>query len=53
LAALPGIGPVLASCIVADRDTHGPFKSVDDLMRVPGIKDGLLAKVREFVTVSP
>ena len=53
LEALPGIGPVLAARTVADRDANGPFRSVDDLMRVPGIKEGLLARFREYVTVVP
>lgn len=50
---LPSIGPVLAQRIIADRDAHGPFATVDDLMRVPGIKDALLGKVRERVTIGP
>ncbi len=53
LETLPGIGPVLAARIVADRDAHGSFRSVDDLMRVAGIKEGLLSSFREYVTVSP
>jgi competence protein ComEA len=37
LAALPGIGPVLADRIVAFRDANGPFASVDGLADVAGI----------------
>jgi len=37
LTALPGIGPALATRIVAYREEHGPFTSVDDLERVQGI----------------
>lgn len=50
---LPSIGPVLAQRIVQDRDTNGPFAGVDDLMRVPGIKDALMQKIRPFVTTGP
>jgi competence protein ComEA len=34
---LPGIGPVLAQRIVDYRTRHGPFRTVEDLMKVPGI----------------
>ncbi|MDQ3930597.1 MAG: ComEA family DNA-binding protein [Chloroflexota bacterium] len=53
LEALPGIGEVLAKRIVADREANGPFKTVDDLMRVPGIKEGVMSQLRNLVTVGP
>lgn len=34
---LPGIGPVLAQRIVDYRTQHGPFRTVKDLLKVPGI----------------
>ena len=37
LDALPGVGPVLAQRIVAWREAHGGFRTVDDLQQVPGI----------------
>ena len=51
LDALPGIGPSLAAAIVQERERNGPFRSVDDLTRVPGIGDGRLARLRDLVTV--
>jgi competence protein ComEA len=48
---LPGIGPTLAAAIVQERERNGPFKSVDDLNRVPGIGDGRLSQLRNLVTV--
>jgi competence protein ComEA len=51
LEALPGIGPTLAAAIVEDRDRNGPFRSVDDLTRVPGIGEGRLAQLHDLVTV--
>lgn len=53
LEQLPGIGEVLANRIVTDREANGPFKTVDDLMRVPGIKEGLMSRLRDLVTVGP
>jgi len=43
---LDGIGPVLAKRIVAYRDEHGPFGSVEDLLDVPGIGEAKLAAIR-------
>jgi len=49
LATLPGIGPALAGRIVAEREARGPFASADDLLRVPGIGAGRLARIRPLV----
>jgi competence protein ComEA len=51
LEALPGIGPTLAAAIVQERERNGPFRSVDELTRVPGIGDGRLSQLRDLVTV--
>lgn len=37
LEALDGLGPALAARIIAWRDSHGGFSSVDQLDEVPGI----------------
>jgi len=52
LARLPGIGPTLASRIVADRDRRGPFGDPEELMRVSGIGPKRLAQVRPHLTVT-
>jgi competence protein ComEA len=52
LQELPGIGPVLAARIVEERHSHGPFRSVDELLRVRGIGPKTLAKVRPYVHVA-
>jgi competence protein ComEA len=49
--ALDGIGPVLASRIVAYRKANGPFTSVEDLMKVPGIGAGTLSKFKSKLRV--
>lgn len=53
LEALPGIGPALARRIVAWRAQNGPFRSVDDLSRVPGIGSATLERLRPRVRVTP
>ncbi len=37
LCALPGIGKTLAARIIAYRDEHGLFNSIDEIMSVAGI----------------
>ncbi len=49
LEALPGIGEVLASRIIASR----PFKTVDDLAKVEGIRPSVLERLRPYLTVTP
>jgi len=51
LTSLKGIGAVKAKAIIAYRQQNGPFKSVDDLKKVPGIGDKLLAQLKDQVTV--
>ncbi len=53
LETLPGVGPSLAARIITDREQNGPYSSVEDLMRVSGIKDGILSKIRAYITVGP
>lgn len=53
LDALPGIGPVLAARIVSHRNTHGPFRSPDDLLAVQGIGPRLLERLGARVTALP
>ena len=51
LQRLPGIGEKRAQAIVAYREEHGPFQSVEDLTRVSGIGEGILAGLREYASV--
>lgn len=50
LAELHGIGPVLADRIVAHREEHGPFETIEDLLDVPGIGEAKLALLRPGVS---
>ena len=51
LETLPGIGPSLASAIIQYREQNGPFQSVEDLLRVPGIGPTRLSQLRDLVRV--
>lgn len=51
LETLPRIGPALAQRIIQWRENNGRFRSVDDLLAVPGIGEKLLAGLRDAVRV--
>lgn len=51
LAEVPGIDMELARSIVAYRDEHGPFSSVDKLLRVKGMDEKKLEAARMYLTV--
>ncbi|WP_430388420.1 ComEA family DNA-binding protein [Dyella sp. 20L07] len=47
--SLDGIGPSKAAAIVAWREEHGPFKSVDDLSQVKGVGPATLERNRDAI----
>ena len=49
LAALPGIGPVLAERILRDRKLHGRFLTLSDLKRVKGMAPKTLDKLQRYL----
>jgi competence protein ComEA len=49
--ALDGIGPVLASRIISFRKANGPFVTIEDLLKVPGIGAGTLSKFKSKLRV--
>jgi competence protein ComEA len=51
LEELPGVGPATAEAIIAHREQHGPFGSVDDLLDVRGIGEAKLEQLRDRATV--
>jgi len=52
LQELHGVGEKTAAAIVAYREAHGAFKSVDDLTHVKGIGDKKLSKLEDDIEVS-
>ena len=51
LDTLPGIGAQRAADIIADREANGPFRIPEDLTRVPGIGEGILEGLMDYITV--
>lgn len=51
LQRLPGIGEKRAEDIIAYREEHGPFQTVDELDKVSGIGAGILEGLREYAAV--
>lgn len=52
LQTLKGIGPALAERIIAYREEHGPFASVEELLQVSGIGEHTLEQFRDRVAAS-
>lgn len=51
LMALPGIGEAKAKSIIAYREAKGGFSSVEEIMKVDGIKEGVYNRLKDSVTV--
>jgi hypothetical protein len=52
IESLPRVGPALARRIVANRDSLGPFRSLEGLRRVKGIGPATLTLIAPHVTFS-
>lgn len=50
-SSIKGVGKARAEAIVAYREKHGPFATVDDLALVSGIGDKLVDQNRNGLTV--
>ena len=51
LQTLPGIGASRADAIIAHRQETGPFSAPDGITAVPGIGDGIYARIARLITV--
>lgn len=51
LQTLNGIGEVRALAIIAYRENYGAFQSIEDIMQVDGIKDGIFSKIKDNISV--
>lgn len=52
LDRLPRVGPALAARIVADRETAGPYRTLEDLGRVSGIGPAMLEAIRPHIALA-
>jgi competence protein ComEA len=52
LCALPGIGPGRSEAIMEYRAESGPFRCVEDLLKVPGIGSSTFEEVKDLVAVT-
>lgn len=51
LTTLPGIGISLAQNIIAYRETHGDFTSIEDLLNVEGIGPKRLDEIQDYIVI--
>lgn len=51
LMTLTGIGEAKAQSILDYREEHGKFGSIEDLMLIEGIKEGVFNKIKEDITI--
>lgn len=51
LMTLKGIGEARAEDIIRFREKQGYFQAIEDIMKVPGIKEAAFEKIKEEITV--
>ena len=51
LMTLSGIGESRAKAIIAYREENGKFESIEDIMKIDGIKEKMFEKIRDSITV--
>ena len=51
LMTLPGIGEAKAEAIVSFREDRGPFGSIEEIMLVSGIGEGIFSRIRDKIKV--
>ena len=51
LVTLPGIGQAKANAIINYRLQHGGFSAKEELLEVPGIKEGIYDQIEALITV--
>lgn len=50
LSTLSGIGQSKAEAIIAYREEHGDFASIEEIMNVEGIKEGTFSKIKDKIS---
>ena len=52
LMTLSGIGESKAETIISYREKNGAFQTIEDLMNIPGIKNGVFEKIKDNIMVN-
>jgi competence protein ComEA len=52
LMEIPGIGESKARAIIDYREKNGGFASVEEVMNIEGIKEGVFSKMKEYIVVN-
>lgn len=52
LCLIPGVGEKTAESIVRNRTLEGEFVSIEDLMRISGIKEKKFSSMKDYLTVN-
>lgn len=51
LESLPGIGASIANKIIEYRTQNGRFKSIEEIMNVPGIGESKFNSIKDFISI--
>ncbi|MEG1361053.1 MAG: helix-hairpin-helix domain-containing protein [Lachnospiraceae bacterium] len=51
LMELPGVGESRADEIITYRETKGSFHTIEDIMKISGIKEGIFDKIKDKICV--
>ncbi|MCR5734385.1 MAG: helix-hairpin-helix domain-containing protein [Lachnospiraceae bacterium] len=51
LMTIKGIGEAKAEKIIAYREENGAFGTIEDIMKIPGIKQGMFNKIKDSICV--
>lgn len=51
LTSLPGIGQAKAELIIEYRNSNGRFESIEDIMKISGIKEGMFNKIKDKICI--
>ncbi|MEZ3503961.1 MAG: helix-hairpin-helix domain-containing protein [Lachnospiraceae bacterium] len=51
LMMLSGVGESRAKAIMEYRTENGPFTEIEEIMQIPGIKEGIFSKIKDQITV--
>ncbi len=51
LTTLPGVGESKAEAIIAYREEHNGFSSIEEIMNIAGIKEGIFQRIKEKIKI--